>query len=395
MEATRIDAALFDELENALKEQGPEAAIDRLCQGLCERKDYGAYFYALLLKKRYELGLPPVPQMGEDDIPEALQGPYEDAIREACRKVGRMLLDEGNIPQAYMYYQMIGETEPVAEALEKVEPDTEDGDEVQPLVEIGFHYGVHPKRGFDLLLKTYGLCSAITAMSNAEGNLPGEARQYCVKQLVRTLYAELSERLVSDIVAKEGKEPADKRVGALIQGRDWLFADEAFHVDLSHLSSVVQMALQLKPGEELEMVRELCEYGKRLSPAYGFSIEPPFENQYEDFAVYFSILAGDKVEEGLAHFRKKVEAMDPEENDTAPAEVLVNLLLACNRLPEALETSRRYLATAPGRRLACPSFIDLCHRAKDYQTLAEVAREQGDSVNFLAGLLSARNGSGA
>ena len=34
------------------------------------------------------------------------------------------------------------------------------------------------------------------------------------------------------------------------------------------------------------------------------------------------------------------------------------------------------------------SFTELCQRAGDYNTLAEVAREQGDPVHFLAGLIA-------
>jgi hypothetical protein len=33
---------------------------------------------------------------------------------------------------------------------------------------------------------------------------------------------------------------------------------------------------------------------------------------------------------------------------------------------------------------------ELCQKVNDYGTLAEVAREQGDPVHFMAGLLAAR-----
>jgi hypothetical protein len=63
-----------------------------------------------------------------------------------------------------------------------------------------------------------------------------------------------------------------------------------------------------------------------------------------------------------------------------------------DRDTEALATARKYLATADNRQLSCPSIVELCQKTNDYRTLAEVAREQGDAVHFLAGLLASRKG---
>jgi hypothetical protein len=379
--------ALFDELQHALSAEGPEAAIDRLCASLRERKDYAALFYALLLKKRHELGVSPVPTGPSEELPAEVHGPYEDAIREAGRLVGNLYLQEGNIPNAWAYFRMLGEPQPVAEALEQYQPGPEE--DVQALVEIGYHHGANPKRGFDLLLERYGICSAITTVSSGEFPHAPEVRAYCINRLVRALYHELYERLAADVARREGTPPAEKTVRGLIANRGWLFDDDFYHIDVSHLSSVVQLSTQLPPGEELDLARELCTYGQRLSTRYQYPGDPPFENQYHDYGVYLDILAGANVEDGLAHFRAKVERADPENEGTLPAEVIVNLLLRLNRPDEALALARKYLANVDGRQLMCPGINELCQRAKDYRTLAEVAREQGDAVHFLAGLLSA------
>ena len=55
-------------------------------------------------------------------------------------------------------------------------------------------------------------------------------------------------------------------VRELIAGRDWLFQDDFYHIDVSHLGAVVQMSVHLPPGEELDLARELCAYGERLAP---------------------------------------------------------------------------------------------------------------------------------
>jgi hypothetical protein len=176
----------------------------------------------------------------------------------------------------------------------------------------------------------------------------------------------------------------------LIAGRDWLFGDDFYHIDLSHLSSVAQMSMHLTPCAELEMARELCEYGQRLSGRFVSGGDPPFEDQYRAIGLYLAILAGDNVEEGLDYFRQQAEQADPETVGTYPAQVLVNLLLRLDRAPEALAVARKYLAGSDNRQLSCPGIVELCQKVGDYRTLAEVAREQGDAVHFLAGLLAAR-----
>jgi hypothetical protein len=148
------------------------------------------------------------------------------------------------------------------------------------------------------------------------------------------------------------------------------------------------MSIYLCPGEELNKARELCEYGQRLSPRFRYATEPPFDDQYRDYGIYLASLAGDQVEEAIAHFRAKVDKADPETDGTRPAEVLVNLLLRLDRPEEALAVARRFLASADQRPLTCPGITELCQRTKDFKTLAEVAREQGDPVHFVAGLIA-------
>jgi hypothetical protein len=384
-----MDQQLFDDLKSALDAEGPAAAIDRLCSRLRERKDYTNLFYALLLKKRFELGVSPVPTGASQDLPSEMHAPYEDAIRDAGRLAGSLYLEEDNIANAWAFFRMLGETEPVARALERYQP--KEGEDCQQLVEIAFHQGVNPRRGFDLILERYGICSAITILGGQESPHGPEVRDYCIKRLVRALYRELKERLAAEITQKQGFEPTGKTVHDLLQGRDWLFADDFYHIDVSHLSSVVQMATQLGPCEELDLARQLCEYGQHLSPRFQYASDPPFEDQYRDYGVYLAILAGDQVEEGLAHFRAKAEEADPETVGTYPAEVLVNLLLRLERPAEALAVARRHLATADENRLTCPNIVELCQRTKDYDTLAQIAREQNNPVHYMAGLIAARN----
>jgi hypothetical protein len=393
-----MDSQLFEELEHTLTSDGPSAALGRLCTRLRESKDYNSLFYALLMEKRHQLGVSPIPTAPSQDLPEEALGPYEDAIRQAGRTVGNLYLQEGNLPQAWAYFRMLGEPEPMRRALDQYQP--KEDEDLQALVQIAFYEGVHPRRGFDWILKRYGICSAITTLSSQELPHPTEVKQGCIKSLVRALYAELRERLTAEIERRQGTPPAEAAAPAetpgvvrqLVENHPSLFEEEFYHIDISHLSSVVQMSVNLSPCPELGLARELCAYGQRLSGRFQNPGEPPFEDQYKAYGIYLSVLAGDHVEQGLDYFRSQADNADPETVGTYPAEVLVNLLLRLDRVPEALAVARKHLAKTENRPLTCPGIADLCQRARDFRTLAEVAREQGDPVHFMAGLLAAGKG---
>jgi hypothetical protein len=383
-----MDSALFEELDRSLQSEGPQQAIEQLCARLLESKDYGNLFYALLMKKRFELGVSPIPSAPSQDLPPASHAPYEEAIREAVRRVGTLYLDAGNIPQAWGYFRMIGESGPVALAIDTFEPA--EGEDLTPLVSVAFYEGVNPRRGFDLILKRFGLCSAITTLSNQEQLAP-EAREHCTTRLVHALYNELRERLRSDIERREGKLPAETlSVSELIAGRDFLFEDDFAHIDTSHLSSVVQMALAQPPNDATHLVREMCVYGQRISPRLRYNADPPFQDTYGDYGIYLAALMGENVEAAIRHFQARADQVDLETDGTYPAEVLVNFLLRLHRLPEALAMARKHLVKVDSRRLACPGVLELCQRARNFRELADAAKEQGDPVHYLAGLIAAR-----
>src|SRR6476661_3921304 len=117
-----MDPAAYDNLERTLDGQGAEAALERLCAQLRDEGDYSGLFYALLMKKRHELGVNPVPTGPASDLPSEVHLAYEGGIRDAAREVGDLYLKNGNLPQAWVFFRMIEEPEPVREALEKYQP---------------------------------------------------------------------------------------------------------------------------------------------------------------------------------------------------------------------------------------------------------------------------------
>src|SRR3982751_5104779 len=103
----------YARLEKTLATKGPAPAVDQLCADLRELEDFQALFYALLMKKRVELGVSPFPTGAAADLPPATHSEYEQAIRDAGRLVGTEFLQRHDLRKAWFYFNMLGEPEAV------------------------------------------------------------------------------------------------------------------------------------------------------------------------------------------------------------------------------------------------------------------------------------------
>ncbi|HEV8059808.1 MAG TPA: hypothetical protein VGP68_08035 [Gemmataceae bacterium] len=380
-----MEVDFFETLAATLREKGDAAAADQLIAELEQRKDYPALFYALLVKKRLELGVSPVPTEAALALPESVHAQYEEGIRLAARRIGELFLQDRNLAQAWPYFRMIGESAPVISALDNYQLGAEE--DAQPLVDLAFHQGLNPRKGFDWILDRFGICSAIT-LASGQDFADTAIRSYCIQKLVRALYDQLSERIAEDVAAREGQRPVGCSLGELMADRDWLFETDFAHVDVSHLQSVVQMSLALPACDELHKARDLSNYGQRLAAHLRYAGEPPFENFHEAHRYYLDALLGERVDEAIAYFRDKLEAYEPDQIGSLPAEVLINLLVRVGRPGEAAQIARRYLRPSEGMRGASPSLAELCRQAGNYDAMIEASREQNDPVHFLAGMLA-------
>ena len=95
-----MDAPLFDQLEQTLTQAGPVAAVTKLCDELKARKDYPGLFYALLMKKRVELGVSPIATGSNQDLARFRSSRSRKAL--AKRQVDGLatsIRSEGQIPR--------------------------------------------------------------------------------------------------------------------------------------------------------------------------------------------------------------------------------------------------------------------------------------------------------
>jgi hypothetical protein len=378
----------FDSLGAALKAGGPTAALDRLTEHLTVTGNYRALLDALLLKARHELGLPLIFSGSLQELGEPARGQYEEKYVAAIRLVGSKYLAGGDIPTAWAYFRAIGETEPVAQAISEYRPTGED-ERLGAVIEVAFNHGVSTRRGFELILEHYGTCPAISAFEQIPP--PDTAvRMACAERLIGHLHRELTANLRAEIASRgQVVPPEGAPIAELVAGRPWLFTDDSYHIDISHLAAVVRMSTLCENDAPIALAADLTEYGRRLSPRLLFDGPAPFQQIFVDHGIYLRALLGRDVEQAIDHFRQKLSGDDDGMSDERmPAQTLVNLLVDVGKLDAAIDVAAEHLAGVPDSALGCPSAAQLCQRAGQPERLARIARDQNDLVNYAAAMLA-------
>src|SRR5690606_144288 len=149
----------------------------------------------------------------------------------------------------------------------------------EQIMQIALFDRVNPVKGVRMMLKSHGICSTITSLDQAMGQLSSEQRQNCAKVMVRELYHDLTENVRRQVRERIPTIEPDASLRDLLRGREWLFEGGNYHIDVSHLSSVVRFARTIEPpAEELDLAVQLCEYGSRLDQQLQYPGEPPFED---------------------------------------------------------------------------------------------------------------------
>ena len=371
---------VFDQVRDALRAGDTEAGFELAVRRFLDEGSYPLVFEARLMKKRHELGMPLIQTEPWSNLAPDVQAAYEQATVQAAREVGTLFLDDGDIGKAWPYFRALGEKQSVRAAIDAYQCGEAD-ERLDGVIEVAYHEQVHPRKGFELILKHYGTCRAITNFSQYPVE---EGRADCAHLLAESVHAELLANIKYAIRQKEGHEPPGEDLAAIVDGRDWLFEGNAYYLDTSHVSSLVQMAPSIERAETLALLEGLAEYGRRLGEMYQFPGNPPFEKVFEDYGIYIGAVIGTDIDGGLAHFRRKMETCDPGVAGTTPAQVLVNLLVRVGRPAEAADVAVEHLSDADPQFLTCPNALQLCQMAGDYERLADVSRNRSDLLSFAA-----------
>lgn len=372
----------FQKFEHVLQAGGAEQALEGLLQTLWERKQFHQWFDAMLLRKKFSLQLPVSRPTSLDDVPAGVRDAVEEVYISSARTAGEAYLAEQDIPNAWIYLRTIREPEKVARAIEAL-PAPQVTEEI---LNIAFFHGVAPVHAISLLINAHGMCSTITAFDQQAGQFSPQVRRDCAAALVRALYANLQEVLQSEVQRKHPLAAGGQSLRELIAGRDWLFADDNYHVDVSHLNSVVRFARSLdRENSEVDLARQLAEYGTRLAPKYQYPGNSPFGDFYPAHLQFFNVISGEGAEAALAYFQSQFNDDPSDSQNQVVAYTLVDLLIRIGRAPQAAELAAQYLAdSAEEFGLSLP---ELCARGRRFDLLRQLALQKGDLVTFAGAVL--------
>lgn len=373
----------FSELEQLHKSHGPAAALDRLIETLRTGKKYHQLFDASLLRKKLEMGLPLAKPTSFDDVPEARRDEFERHYVDQARATGELFLADGSIRDAWVYLRTIREPQKIAAAIEALPKSRTPEEEI---IDIALYQGAHPAKGIELMLASHGTCSTITAFDQISPQLALDVRQKCAALLVRELYDSLTENVQHDVQRRIAALPPGQSLHELIAGREWLFEEGNYHIDVSHLNAVVRFARSLDASQpELKLALQLAEYGSKLSSQYQYAGHAPFQDFYPASLQFFKTLLGENRDEALGYFRDKLGPDASDYDNQLTALTLVDLLTRVDRPGEAVDAACKYLANAPDEFGF--SLADLCAKAGRFDAWRHVCQDKGDLVGFTAALI--------
>jgi hypothetical protein len=390
---------IFDTLAETAAARGAPAMFEALADSLKARRRWHALFDLRMLESRVSLGLPPTGDIGAID--EKTRERLDERSLAACREVGWPLLDEGHVAAGWMYLRAAAEPAEVSRKLaELAEAPLADEEaaaaRLQEIVQIALWEGVDPALGIRLVIASQGTCNSITAYEQAVSRLPAARQRQPAAVLVEHLHRELLQSLAADLEHR-GLVPhetiaATASIVGLLDAAGGMKDDPSFHIDVSHLQSVLRIARVCTERAVIEKAWELSVYACRLPDEVTYPGEPPFENVGEASRHFYAAQLGRDVDEAIRYFRKAAALARVEDAGTLPADTLVYLLWRLGRPAEALHAALERPADQgmPSVMQAIgmlPSLVELAEAGNAVDTLREACRSRGDEITFAATFL--------
>ena len=373
----------FSQIEEMLNSNGIADTLEFLSKKLESEKKYFELFEILKMQTRNDLSLP-ISGSGTENLSEEKQRQLEDALFDACEKVGKLLMKDGQVREAWAYLRPVGKIDEVRELVEAIEVTDEN---VDAIVEVALSEGVSPEYGFGIVLERYGTCNSITTYDAEISRRSPEDQRSAAQMLVEHLHEELTANVSSDVERQQGKKPTEETLKELIDDRDWLFEGNAYHVDTTHLASVIRFARVLEDKDALRTAIDLAEYGNQLSEQYHYDGDEPFKDLYPSSLLFLKALVGESVEEATKYFAEKAENVDAYYDGTIAIEYYIGLLARTNQHKKAIEESIRLLPDGPRVGIA-PTLFDLSQKADSYDDMLSFYREKNDLLGYALGLLN-------
>jgi hypothetical protein len=373
----------FDQLQSALASGGPAAALQMAADLLRQQHQHHELFEVLKMQLRQRLGLPLLATEATEGLTEQDRAKLEEGLIGACREVGAALLQEGKIREGWMYLRPVGDKAEAARLLGQIAASEEN---YEDLIDVCLHEGIDIGRGYGLVLEHYGTCNAITQFDSSIARRPRADQAPAARLLLHRIHADLVASVAADIARQSGKSPTERTLRELVAGREWLFQDNSYHLDTTHLASAVRIARALSDPHDLRLALDLTEYGRRLSPQFQYPGEEPFADMYPANALFFQALLGENVPAAVENFQTKAQMLDPQFHGYAAIETYIDLLARLGRPAEALAAAVQFGVGSIQPLGAAPPLVELARRAGQFDTLLAHCRQKNDLLGFAAAL---------
>ena len=350
--------------------------------------DYHRLFDVRLMRTRHELGLPVTQPASLENVPDGHQAAFRDAYVSTARDIGQKLLDNNQLADAWAYFRTIGEPEPVRQAVEAMSLPADPDESFDEVMNLALYEGAHMVKGLEWLLQTHGTCNSVTTLSQLQQQMTFEERRQSAALMVRSLYKDLQNSIRCDLESRNPGLKPGASIRELIAGQEVLFAEGNYHIDVSHLHSIVGFARSLtKDDPELEQAIELCEYGAGLSEPLQYPGNPPFEQYYEAHRMFLSGLAGTDAAGCLQWFIDRMLAESDENHQRLVAFVILDLGQRTGQEETALNVVAPVLGSVEDPNGF--SFTTLCVETNRLDLLEQTAQQNDDILAWTTARLSA------
>ncbi len=338
-------------------------------------------FEALKMRIRNRLALPLIAPEDEPRQSDDVDRQLEAGLLDACRETGEMLLGQGRIREGWMYLRPTGDTARAAELIGHIEPDE---DNAEDLISVLLHEGVDIARGYKLLMDRNGTCNSITTYEQSISGREKRDRVAAARVLLDHFYDDLCESVRGDIARNEAPAAADETLSDMLAKRKWILADGGYHLDTTHLSSVIRIARVLEDQPSLQRAYELVQYGRRLHHQFQYPGDEPFVDFYPSHLAYYGVLLGRDIDAGLAVFERKMLASDPATSGTVPMEVYTELLDRVGRSVQAIDIALRCVPDdVPSPRIV-PPLLEMANRCGHYAPILQFCIRKNDLLGYAA-----------
>ena len=383
-----MSSSEFDQLQATLASSGPDAALSQAAVLLRQQKKYHELFEVLKMGLRRKLGLPLLAGNATDGLSDEQRTKLEDGLIGACREVGSALLSEGQIREGWMYLRPVGDKAEAAKLLGQIQATDEN---YEDLIDVCLHEGTDIGRGYGLVLERFGTCNAITTYDSSIARRPRGEQAPAGRLLLRRVHEDLVASVTADIARQQGQPPLEKTLRELVHERDWLFQDNSYHLDTTHLAATVRIARTLSDPDDLRLALDLTEYGRRLSQQFQYQGDEPFAEMYPANGLYFRALLGENADEAVAYFKNKAELLDPQHHGYAGIETYIDLLSRLGRNQEALDAAMKFGIGSIQPLGSAPPLVELASRSGDYSAVLSHCRDKQDLLGFAAALVQSAN----